>query len=1512
MKKRSDDLNTESDDWEEQRNRVIGLGDQSFRKNYYPELRRNITTVKCLVMAIEQSSRGLFITNRDGVIEYINSALLTLSGRRYEDLIGFTPHRLWSFVVHGERYDTIIQGLNEAQSWKGDLLVNNKSGSECWVQFTLSSFFDDSNYQTHFVGIFEDITIRKQNEEELERLVAERTQHLTDALNFNQAILINSPLPMAVYSAGGQGLTADKATAQNQILNLNPAFVRTFGYIQDDIPTLEDWWSKACPAPGYRKWVMEEWSTQVEHSNAGTKFEPIEVNIRCKDGSVRIVQAQVTPIPTDSGYTNLMTLVDVTALRSATNRFQTLLETASDGIHILDEDGNAVEFSQSFARMLGYTREEAARLNMVDWDASILRDKIIGTVRALIREPATFETKHRRKDGSTFDAEINAKGILLDGRHYLYASTRDISDRHAREAEIAQLKERYKLLFDNSPDAYLIMSTDGGSIIDCNRAAETMLRGTRDQIIGMTPDRLSPTVQPNGQTSEVAAAEKILESLRLGGRRFEWMHRRFDGEDFWVEVAISVTVHEGKQVLFVAWRDVTDRKAMEMALEDSRQRLSNIIDFLPDATFVVDKNNVVIAWNKAMEVMSGVEAKDIIGQGDYLYSVPFYGERRKQLIDLLDIADAELASKYLNITRKGEALYAEAFVPALFAGKGAYVWATAAPLFNGVGERVGAIEAVRDITERKKVEDQAKRFEAIVQFSDDAIISKSLDGIVTSWNAGAERIFGYSADEMIGRPLITIFPKDRLQEENYILNQILQEKVVENFQTIRVRKDGRAIDISATISPIRDNQGNIVGVSKIARDITESKLAEIALGKAKADAEAANEAKSAFLASMSHEIRTPLNAIIGTAYLLGLSALDQEQTRDLKVIEVSSKNLLALINDILDFSKIEAGELTLEQQNFFLPEVLNDLKTMFSTIAASKELTLDIPDPPGEIPLSLVSDSIHLRQMLINLLNNAIKFTKAGWVSLKVERVSQDAEGKNVRLRFTVTDTGIGISPDAQSKLFMPFSQVDSSTGRQYGGTGLGLSIVKRLAELMNGSVGMESQAGRGSTFWLELPFGVSDELPKAYKQHSPSRLLQVLVAEDSDNDRRLLVRMCENFGWEAEAVDNGEAMIERVTNRLMQKKPIDCVLLDWRMPKLDGLAALTELNRRIGEARMPSVIMITAYDRDALKCALTDTQPTNILTKPVNPSILFNHVNEAVVANGYDLSHVIDSTIVGDNHCQWLEGIRVMVVDDSRINLEVTQRILAMEGAVSTLCESGEKALGILKDHAEGIDIVLMDLQMPGMDGCETTMRIREQFKPDKLPIIALTAGATTTEQQRASASGMDDFLAKPIEPHKLVRMLRRHVERTRGKPLPLTPVSVQAEMKKPATESTSVIEDWPAIKGIDREEAKNILGGDFQFFKELLVLFLTENRDTLNQIRTLLDSGQATKASRLAHKLRGQAANIGAVSIRNAAGALEEAINANMPTIDDSYSALEQMHIELFQSDSAWLYIQQFEKRS
>ena len=535
-------------------------------------------------------------------------------------------------------------------------------------------------------------------------------------------------------------------------------------------------------------------------------------------------------------------------------------------------------------------------------------------------------------------------------------------------------------------------------------------------------------------------------------------------------------------------------------------------------------------------------------------------------------------------------------------------------------------------------------------------------------------------------------------------------------------------------------------------NITDLKQTEVALKAALNQAEAANKAKSTFLATMSHEIRTPLNAILGMSYLLDKSPLNTEQAEEIRTIKTSGKVLLHLINDVLDFSKIEEGKLTLDHQPFSLPLLLEDLKSMVTGLSSPKGLILNIGAVDAEIPKVLIGDDSRISQILLNFLGNAIKFTDQGQVNLAVGIVDHDERAGNVRLRFEVQDTGIGISEAILEQLFQPFQQGDSSISRQFGGTGLGLSIAKRLAEIMGGQVGAYSQPGLGSTFWLELPFVIDSARP------------------DGEVDRS------EQYS-------------------------------------------------------------------------------------------------------------VLNSTLMQDDSKQGLAGICVLVVDDNRTNLDVCQRILVREGAQVILRESGEDALRTVSENS--VDIILMDIHMPGMDGLEITRRMRTELYGITVPIIALTAGVSEIEQHAALGVGMNDFLAKPIDPPKLIRMVWTWVEQSRGKPLPPMPSAEVDELAHEVLQKS--VQEWPEIAGIDAELVSLILDGDSEFFIELLEVFVNEHLHTASKVKALIADDQKA-AFYLVHSLRGQAANLGATSLAEVAGNLEDILRESIKNPNEAYNAFEE----------------------
>lgn len=772
-------------------------------------------------------------------------------------------------------------------------------------------------------------------------------------------------------------------------------------------------------------------------------------------------------------------------------------------------------------------------------------------------------------------------------------------------------------------------------------------------------------------------------------------------------------------------------------------------------------------------------------------------------------------------------------------------------------------------------------------------VADAIPGMVGYWdhslhnqfaNIAYRNCFGKSPEEIKGIHIIDLLGPTLFEKNKPYISGVLTG-VPQRFERTLTMVDGSQRYTWAQYIPdIRD--GRALGFYVLVSDVTE-------IEEAKRAAESANAAKSNFLSTMSHEIRTPLNAIIGTSYLLGLETLTDKQREDVATITTASKNLLFLINDVLDFSKIEAHELELDQRPFQINETLADIRTMFATLAAQKGLNLEIGCLPQGMPLVVTGDNHRLKQILINLINNAIKFTQAGEVKLNVTEYAV-ADDSAVHLRFTVSDTGVGIPAEAQSRLFSPFMQAESSTSRKYGGTGLGLSIVKRLAELMGGGVSVSSTEGRGSHFTVDLPFARSDTaVSNIQNSYTTVRPLHVLVAEDNPTERRVLMQTCTEFSWDVEGVDNGMAMVELVMQSVADQRPIDCIVLDWRMPQLDGLAALAELKQRLGVIPMPSVIMVTAEDSTVLRKVLSNARPDTILTKPIDPSILFNSVNEAVVAHGHDLSHVLNSTLIEGGKVRWLGNTHIMVVDDSELNLEVIRRILNVEGAEVILCNSGRTALEALATESP-VDLVLMDLQMPDMDGYETTMHIRQRLAAD-LPIIALTAGATTTEKERAMSCGMNGFLTKPVDPVSLVRVLREHIERMRGTPLAAKAVAeidaiTSVEIIKPASSS------WPEIAGIDGARAEQMMCGDAEFFWEILGKFKDENRNSFERLKELLATDQRDAAAKLAHKLAGQAGSVGASALHQSAKTLELALLNETSDLTPHMDQLEQACLQLF----------------
>ena len=780
--------------------------------------------------------------------------------------------------------------------------------------------------------------------------------------------------------------------------------------------------------------------------------------------------------------------------------------------------------------------------------------------------------------------------------------------------------------------------------------------------------------------------------------------------------------------------------------------------------------------------------------------------------------------------------------------------------------------SISTLIEQKIAADEEERYQnylkTIMNNAQDGIVSIDRQGLVVDFNPAAERLFGYTLNEIKGQDIAQfIIPLEFRQAHWDALAR--HSKTTGKPPTLKrrvevpgLRADGTTIDLSVAFTSVY--RGGELYFTAFIQNITDRKNFLRSLEETLSETKSASQFKSEFLANMSHEIRTPMNAVLGLTHLCLQTDISSQQYDYLNKIHNSANALLRIINDILDFSKIEAGKLEIEIVPFHLDDVLSDLSTLITIRTQRKDLEVVFSTARG-VPRNLRGDPTRLGQILTNLTNNAVKFTRSGEIVLSIEQLSEEKTG--TVLKFSVRDTGIGMTPDQVDRLFQAFTQADSGTTRKYGGTGLGLTISKRLVELMGGTIWIESTPNQGSTFFFTIRFGVQKEVKRA-DMRLPKDLLKkrVLVVDDNQTSQNMLSTALESFSLQVTLVSTGMAGLIELEKMRKEGKPFDLLLLDWRMPSLDGVQIFHCLSSLETPFNTPTVFMAPHTEQAEIRHQIGNIQPEAYLDKPVQLSALFEAVmtlfgkaNLLPVTEGKEK---MPSLHAGET----MTGARVLLVEDNEINQQVGKELLEMAHLVVEIAHNGQEAVQRVAETK--FELVLMDIQMPVMDGYQATREIRKIPNRANLPIVAMTANVMVQDLAHCWDVGMNGHVAKPIDPKKLFHTLQKWIKPRKKQ------VIHKGKAASKENKHTIVEESFPSMLGIHIEYGLSRVAGNVKLFRSLLTKFAEDHANWVEEMQKSVEKEDTERAHRMAHTLKGVAGTIGALRLQSMARELESSL--------------------------------------
>ena len=1026
----------------------------------------------------------------------------------------------------------------------------------------------------------------------------------------------------------------------------------------------------------------------------------------------------------------------------------------------------------------------------------------------------------------------------------------------AIEANERELKKQSKLLhntIDSLSYPFYVIDVKDYSVLIANEAARSLTDN---------PNATHCYALTHGLSSPCKSKDHpcpMQEVLRTKKPTFaEHDHSTEFGEIFYVEVhGYPVFDENGELVQMIEYHlDITERKLDETEIIENKNRTDAILRASINGIISINEAGMIETFNPAAQKMFGYDGEEIIG---------------KSINTLMPAKHAKHHDDYLrNYLTSGNKKVIDKQVEVMGKRKNGELF----PMEIGITEvnlqnaRLFTA-AINDITERKKGETELRKSEHQIR----TILETAYEGfwyvdnsrITIHVNPAMCVILARTENEIEGYDIF-----DFVDEENRKIFEeqleLRKQGVMSAYDIALKRPDGSLVSCLFNATPLLDENGQKIGSFAMVTDITDRKRMEEDLLLAKVQAEEATKAKSDFLANMSHEIRTPMNAVLGLNHLLQKTEMTNKQRDYTKKIERSAQNLLGIINDILDFSKIEAGKIDMEFIDFNLDEVLENLSSLMNVKAQEKELELIVHRNP-DVPINLVGDSLRLGQILINLSTNAIKFTETGEVEVKIEMLSTNT--KKAHLKFSVRDTGIGLTEVQIDNLFQEFHQADTSTTRKYGGTGLGLTISKKLVKMMNGEIGVDSKYGSGSIFYFTGEFGISKK-KKIQQKLTPNRLknLKVLIVDDNETVLEIHKGYCEDFGFRVATARNETEVFNE-----LKKSHIDLILMDLKLPAMDGI----EITRLILSdpyiPQKPRIIMITAYGRESVLQQAETIGIDGFLIKPVNQSLLFDTIVE-IFGESSNSEESLQKPHTKTASLEKIRGAHLLLVEDNEINQQVAVELLESEGFMVEVAGNGKKAIEIINTSQKPFDLVFMDLQMPVMDGYTATEILRKNDKWQSLPILAMTADAMSGVQKKVLAAGMNDYVTKPIDIDELYSVMVKWVN----------PDNVRHSKNKKTNKSTIFQKDIkiPTIPSLNVEEALKRVAGNQKLFMKILNQFAVTNANFQNDILDKIKANDPETALRIVHTLKGVSGSIGATNLHEAVKEFEIFLKNNLNDIE------------------------------